>query len=75
MSTLAEIEAAADLLPREHLEQLLAFVLPRLKRAKVSEVELASTLTRQPGLHAGAFEVAEDFDSPLPDCFWFGSDL
>jgi antitoxin (DNA-binding transcriptional repressor) of toxin-antitoxin stability system len=28
--------------------------------------------TRVPGLHAGAMQVAPDFDAPLPDDFWTG---
>lgn len=26
------------------------------------------------GLHEGAWEVADDFDAPLPDEFWLGKD-
>ena len=26
------------------------------------------------GLHLGSFEMAEDFDAPLPDSFWLGDD-
>ena len=27
---------------------------------------------RRPGLHAGQYWIAEDFDAPLPDSFWLG---
>ena len=27
---------------------------------------------RVPGLHAGAIQIASDFDEPLPDAFWMG---
>ena len=27
---------------------------------------------RTPGLHAGRYWIAEDFDAPLPDSFWLG---
>ena len=27
---------------------------------------------RIPGLHPGAFQMAPDFDAPLPDDFWTG---
>ena len=27
---------------------------------------------RIPGLHAGAIQIAPDFDAPLPDEFWTG---
>ncbi len=26
------------------------------------------------GLHAGAWEVSDDFDAPLPDEFWLGEE-
>ncbi len=26
------------------------------------------------GLHAGQYWIAEDFDAPLPDSFWLGTD-
>lgn len=29
---------------------------------------------RIPGLHPGAFVMREDFDDPLPDCFWLGEE-
>ncbi len=29
---------------------------------------------RTPGLHAGCYWIAEDFDAPLPDSFWLGAD-
>ena len=33
---------------------------------------LAAGQTRIPGLHAGAWTIADDFDAPLPDDFWTG---
>lgn len=30
------------------------------------------TALRTPGLHAGRYRIAEDFDAPLPDSFWLG---
>ena len=76
MSTLAEIEAAAEALPKEQKEQLLAFLAARLgwtldrKGAGTS----GSVSVRRAGLHAGAWQVAPDFDAPLPDEFWLGRD-
>ena len=29
---------------------------------------------RTPGLHAGLYWIADDFDAPLPDDFWLGAD-
>ena len=30
--------------------------------------------SRVPGLHAGQYWIAEDFNAPLPDNFWFGEE-
>jgi hypothetical protein len=74
VSTLTEIEAAADALPEEQKEQLLAFLAARLGRTLDSVGIAISSSVRRAGLHAGAWEVAQDFDSPLPDEFWLGRD-
>ena len=75
MSTLTEIEAAADALPKEQKEQLLAFLAARLGRTLDSiGIVTSSSSARHAGLHAGAWEVAQDFDAPLPDEFWLGRD-
>jgi hypothetical protein len=66
VSTLAEIEAAADALPKEQKEQLLAFLVARLGYSIGAGT---SSSARRAGLHA---EVAQDFDAPLPDEFWLG---
>jgi len=29
---------------------------------------------RTAGLHAGAIQMSEDFDEPLPDSFWLGEE-
>ena len=68
MSTLAEIEAAADALPREQAEQLLRHLTMKLSSKPIPQGP------RVAGLHAGAWEVAPDFDAPLPDEFWLGKD-
>jgi antitoxin (DNA-binding transcriptional repressor) of toxin-antitoxin stability system len=39
-------------------------------RAKL--LPLSPGHTRIPGLHAGAYTIADDFDAPLPDEFWTG---
>ena len=55
------------------------------KRAQVAKAlqDLAVMEQKQPpknkiipraGLHEGAWEVADDFDAPLPDEFWFGKE-
>lgn len=30
--------------------------------------------SRTPGLHAGRYWIADDFDAPLPDGFWLGEE-
>ncbi len=68
MSTLAEIEAAADALPPEQAEHLLRHLAARLHPP-------ASQLHhRTAELHPGAIEPAPDFDAPLPEGFWLGKD-
>jgi len=68
MSTLAEIEAAAGALSVEDKSKLLASLASQLQSALLS----ASGAGRSPGLHEGVWEVAADFDAPLPDEFWMG---
>jgi hypothetical protein len=72
--TLAEIEAAADALPGEEKEQLLAFLVARLGRSVDNLAATTSSPARRPGLLAGAWQAADDFDAPLPDEFWLGRD-
>lgn len=74
MNTLAEIEAAADALPNEQKEQLLAFLAARLGRTLESIASQHQASPRRVALHAGAWEVAQDFDAPLADEFWLGRD-
>jgi len=39
-----------------------------------SAVEPDTPDARMPGLHAGLYWIADDFDAPLPDDFWLGAD-
>ena len=73
MNTLAEIEAAAEALPPQQQLQLLTFLEAQLGRtgANTSAPVVAA---RRPGLHPGQWDVALDFDAPLPDEFWLGRD-
>ena len=34
----------------------------------------AEPALRTPGLHAGRYWIADDFDAPLPDDFWLGEE-
>jgi prevent-host-death family protein len=36
-------------------------------------IPLAGPKPRIPGLHAGAIRTTPDFDAPLPDDFWLGT--
>lgn len=38
------------------------------------EEEQDVTAPRTPGLHAGRYWIAADFDAPLPDGFWLGEE-
>jgi hypothetical protein len=66
VSTLAELEAAADALPQEQKEQLLAFLAARLGWTLDRMGAGISSSARRAGLHAGAWQVAPDSDTPLP---------
>jgi hypothetical protein len=68
MSTLAEIEAAVEALSVNQKQALLEFLSAKLNGGRVPSA------SRTAGLHAGAWEVAPDFDAPLPDEFWLGRD-
>ena len=74
MNTLAEIEAAVEALPQEQKKQLLAFLAARLGWTLDRGDARNSSAVRRAGLHAGAWQVAPDFDAPLPDEFWLGRD-
>jgi hypothetical protein len=75
VGTLTEIEAAADALPDERKEQLLAFLATKLGRTLESIGPQHQASPRCAGLHAGAWELADDFDAPLPDEIWLGHDV
>ena len=61
-------------LPRLSAEdqELIAKVLHDLKAEK--QTPSAASGPRTAGLHEGAWIIADDFDDPLPDEFWFGKD-
>jgi len=63
VSTLTEVEAAADALPDEQKEQLLAFLAAKLGRSLDSIGSQRQASPRSAGLHAGAWELADDFDA------------
>ena len=52
----------------DHRAEIDALIAQCMKKP----AEAAPALARSAGLHAGAWEVAADFDAPLPDEFWLG---
>ena len=53
---------AADALFQKLLDETLAKITAPPQETKL----------RVPGLHEGQAWIADDFDAPLPDSFWFG---
>ena len=70
MSTLAEIEIAAAGLPSAEKRSLLSWLTTELSVENCTPVEGP----RISGLGKGKWQVADDFDAPLPDEFWLGRD-
>jgi benzoyl-CoA reductase/2-hydroxyglutaryl-CoA dehydratase subunit BcrC/BadD/HgdB len=70
MSTLTEIKAAAAALSKEEKAELLRSLAAELEAAPENGWDLG----RQPDLHAGIWEVSDDFDAPLKDEFWMGGE-
>ena len=46
----------------------------REAQAAPQELMPLQAASRTPGLHAGQYWIAEDFDAPLPDSFWLGEE-
>lgn len=70
MSTLAEIEIAAAGLPAAEKRSLLSW----LKAELSVDNQTNADGPRVSGLGKGKWQVADDFDAPLPDEFWLGRD-
>ena len=70
MSTLAEIEIASAGLPPAEKRSLLSWLTTELSAENSSPMEGP----RVSGLGKGKWQVADDFDAPLPDEFWLGRD-
>ena len=68
MSTLAEIEEAIEHLPSMEKQTLFSHLAAQMERSESRK----PAVVRSAGLHAGVWEVAADFDAPLPDEFWLG---
>lgn len=70
MSSLAEIEIAAAGLPSAEKHSLLSWLTTELSAESGQPVEGP----RISGIGKGKWQVADDFDAPLPDEFWLGRD-
>ena len=67
----------ADRLTRKAAEQgrdIALYVRQLAEREAGSEGDGRTLPPRTPGLHAGRYWIADDFDAPLPDAFWLGTD-
>ena len=54
--------------------QDIAGYLQQLAEREAQPAPQEPSALRTPGLHAGKYWIAEDFDAPLPDSFWFGEE-
>ncbi len=54
--------------------QDMAEYLRRLAFREAEAEEHTVPKPRVPGLHAGRYWIAEDFDAPLPESFWLGAE-
>ncbi len=63
----------SDMLTRKAAQEgwdVAGYVRQFVVRDSSRQVETPEPLPRTPGLHAGRYWIAEDFDAPLPDSFW-----
>jgi hypothetical protein len=74
MSTLLEIESAINELSLAELADLERLVRDELRERRNVKMADATASPRVLGLHEGAWSVADDFDTPLPEEFWLGND-
>ncbi len=74
MRTLLEIESAINELSLAELADLERLVRDELRERRNAKTADATASPRVLGLHEGAWSVADDFDTPLPEEFWLGTD-
>lgn len=68
-------EVAHSLAQKAALEgQGIAHYLQQLAVREAQAAPQAPPALRTPGLHAGQYQIAADFDAPLPDSFWLGEE-
>jgi hypothetical protein len=74
MSTIPEIESAISKLSLAELAELQRLVQRQLQQRRDESASGATAAERVLGLHKGVWSVADDFDAPLSDNFWLGTD-
>lgn len=68
-------EVAHSLAQKAALEgQDIAHYLQHLAVREAQTAPQEPSALRTPGLHAGQYLIADDFDAPLPDSCWLGED-
>lgn len=68
-------EVAHSLAQKAALEgQGIAHYLQQLAMREAQTAPQGLSALRTPGLHAGQYWIADDFDAPLPDGFWLGEE-
>lgn len=50
----------------------IAYYLQQIAVREAQTTPQEPSALRTPGLHAGQYWIADDFDAPLPDSFWLG---
>lgn len=74
MGTLELINEHTRRLPESAQREILNFVEFLFNKYSTPLVRSTTPATRQAGLHAGCAVMADDFDAPLPDDFWLGTE-
>lgn len=70
--TLQDLLQAAQKLTWQEQFQLATRLLQLVEDKMQTQPNTQPPKERQPDLHPGAFVMADDFDTPLPDSFWLG---
>ena len=74
MGTVELITEHTRRLPESVQREILDFVEFLLNKYSAPLAQSAVPTTRQAGLHAGCAVMAADFDAPLSDDFWLGTE-
>lgn len=74
MSTVELITEHTRRLPESAQQEILNFVEFLFQKYSMPLGQFTAPLTRQAGLHTGCAVMADDFDAPLPDDFWLGTE-